>query len=779
MSVVARNRRVKKKWLAYEEFNGALRKEWQVADAEGHFSVSGGGLSFAPFSTPATFDQVMLTWSKRLAPLSGLTVEWAITFTSFGATAQDAVNWGMDESVPALAFVRPGFTVLNTGVLQIKPHSSNPISLATPVTLATGVEYRFRIQFLPVGSAYLISQDRGASWQVLWVDTTAQNQTKLFSPAFDNRSATGTLWYARWYRSIALSAVLSDQFASRTLPGRADTGQPWSGVTGRPLPTFANNDMRIVAGQTEAWLFGWDGFSDGVWSGDLNFGSAPSTLKSAMLMFRWRDPQNYVRVQFNRVAQSISISRVANNVGVQLAVVASMGFVDNTSYKMSVVAIGDVIVVYQDGVEKLRTTESFAKYYVSCAPYLNDNLATPDIRWDNVRMWGLPRRPLFMDSFDRPDSALSLGNPDGGGTYQYVAGGQALPSTFGIVGNRAYAVTKPAGSSDGFAAVPLSAIAHAGSFVLRRASSASLGAVSGAMVRYQDYLNYVSLQQLWPSSNTFRVLQNLAGTRTALSSVVLTLADDTDNIISYVFLGNTLEVYANGTRIISVAVTNFATSPAMGPTGTNSTDITIDDMRAYPTSTARVHDTFTRVDSATTMGNSEAPGTPWQQFVSGVGTTTTWGITSNKAYQVSNTGSPTFALSVVPTMVSDVDISTKIAIGAGGGSITGIALRATDKDNFVSIRLDETGDSVFVRKVIAGTGTTVATFSTPIATSTSYTLRVVAKGTQIQVYLNGTLVITTTVAEQVNERLHGLFAAGGTFGTTFNYDDFSIMDAAA
>jgi hypothetical protein len=52
-----------------DEFNGtALRKEWLVTDPENHFALGGGGLAFAPFSTPATFDQVMLTWSSRIRP---------------------------------------------------------------------------------------------------------------------------------------------------------------------------------------------------------------------------------------------------------------------------------------------------------------------------------------------------------------------------------------------------------------------------------------------------------------------------------------------------------------------------------------------------------------------------------------------------------------------------------------------------------------------------------------------------------------------------------------
>jgi hypothetical protein len=780
MSVATRNRRVKKKWLAYDEFNGsALSGAWAKTDTENKVTVSGGSLVFAGGKAVPAFNDPRVTYTRASwLPRIGLTFECEMTFTAFGATGCD---FGFDTTNPVTDGMQPGFQVFAGGVLRAIQAQSAIARQNTPVTLVTGTTYRFRIVLLDLqyGVLWLYSADRGKTWVPVFVDTQYPTANVPLYMGVSNNDAAFSMTYVRVSKGMTQTPVLSDQFASRTSPGRADTGQPWFGVVGKPLPTLANNDMRIASGGTEAWLFGLDGVSDGVWSGDLNFGSAPSTLKAAYMLPRWRDTNNYLRIAFFRTTQAISIARIANGTATQVAVFNTAGFLDNTTYKMRVMAVGDVIVVYQDGVEKLRTTESFGKYYALCSFYLNDNLATPDIRWDNVRTWGFPRRALFMDSFDRPDNALSLGNPDGGGTYQYVAGGQALPSTWGIVSNRAYVVAKPAGSSDGFAAVPLSAIAHTGSFVLRRASSASLGAVSGAMIRYQDYLNYVTIQQLWPSSNTFRILQNLAGTRTALSSVSLTLADDTDHIISYIFLGNTLEVYANGTRIISVIVANFSTSPAMGPTGTNSSDITIDDMRAHVTSTARVHDTFTRVDSATTMGNAEAPGTPWQTFVTGVGTTALWGITGNKAYQVSNTGSPLFSVSVVPTMVSDVDISTKIAIGAGGGSITGLAIRLVDKDNLITIRLDEAGDSVLVRKLVAGSGTTVATFPTPIATSTSYTLRVVAKGTQIQVYLNGTLIITTTIAEFTGGKLHGLFAASGSVGTTFNYDDFSILDAAA
>jgi hypothetical protein len=768
-----------------DEFNGtALRKEWLVTDPENHFALGGGGLAFAPFSTPATFDQVMLTWSKRLAPLAGLTVEWAITFTAFGATAQDAANWGMDESVPALAFVRPGFSVVNTGALQVKPHSSAPSSLTTPVTLAVGVEYRFRIQFLPVGSAYLLSQDRGKSWQVVWVDTAAQNQTKLFSPAFDNRSATGTLWFVRWFKAAPLAPAFSDTFAARTAPGRADTGQPWLGVSGRALPVIAG-DMRIPAGSTESWMFGWDGIGDGVWEGDLNFGSAPGATKSVWLIPRWRDGSNYLRVVFSRTNQNIVIARIANNVATTLATFSSAGFADNTTYKMRVVCIGPVIVAYQDGVEKLRVSEPFGQFFGLFGIELFDTLATPDIRWDNVRAWGTPPRPLLADSFDgwstvqtttpRPDFGSytlgsDAGNPDagvvaigdgtGGGYLDAIVGTQAATGTY------MYALS-PNGRGGLIAWI-----------VLRYALLPNTGVIA-LMLRYKDDNNFLMVFANG-NNNAIVIRKRVAGVYSSVANVGFTFVSDRDYLLAVVVTGRAVEVWLDGARLTSGA---YADNDVPGQIGLGHQRFApsrerSDDLRFAPLGTVLVHDTFTRADSATTLGNTELPGTPWVPLAQGVGTTSTWGILTNRAYMATNTGGALYELAVVPTGLADVDVQAVVAWGANAGGVFGLALRCKDKDNVISFRLGEATDDLIVRKTVGGVSTTIASAAVTINTNTAYRLRVVVVGSLLKAYVNGVLLITVSETDLQSETQHGLFAQ--TSGSTlYTFDDFVVSEVAA
>lgn len=102
-------------------------------------------------------------------------------------------------------------------------------------------------------------------------------------------------------------------------------------------------------------------------------------------------------------------------------------------------------------------------------------------------------------------------------------------------------------------------------------------------------------------------------------------------------------------------------------------------------------------------------------------------------------------LAVVPgSYHDDFDFSAKIQVQKGSpiGWGAGIAFRYRDAANHYRFRF--TSGGVALDKIHHGTKTTVWSQNTAYSTGTWYTLRVVASGTSISLYKNGTLLTTQT-----------------------------------
>lgn len=744
---------------------------WQTTDTERKLVEHGDGIVFGPKATVA-WDDPRLTRQGPFRPQAGLCGEFAVTFTGLG-TPFNVCSFGFDDSNPATYPAQPGFVVSSTAtLLAIPPVGGGATTVPIPIALNT--EYRFRVLYLAAAVAYLVSLDKGRTWTVVWIDAIPDPRVPVYA-SFTIRGASGILWSAKVFETEPLVPALADTF-TRTALGRADTGQPWLLRTGGVAPAMNGSDIRVPAGQNTVGFVTATGMADGIIDCTANFGANLGSTKQVVIYPRYLFLTNtqYVRVAFNRVAQTIVIDHVLSNTPTTLATLSAAGFADNTSYAFRVVCVGPAVKVYQDGLEKLSVSVAPLQYVACAGVAILDNHATPDVILDTVTMWGFPAPALLVDTFDRPDSATQLGRADSGQAYAAVTNITGTV-TWGIDTGRSVLATPPPGG-DYLAATPLGRLGLLAS-VLVRSLPGNQG-VAGPVFRFLDGQNYVYARLLF-TTNQLGMMRNLAGVRTSVTSATVpALNPNQDYRVDVQMTGNTIEVYLDGTRYISVSVAENASAPGGGIYAI-SNQSRQDDLRYLPLGTALAHDTFTRADSATSMGTTEFPGTAWQTLVSGTGTTSTWGITAGKAYQVGNTGSPTFALSVVPTASPDVDISAKLAIGPGGGSILGLVVRAIDKDNFISVRLDETGDQVLLRKVVGGVGTTTLAIPTPIAVSTTYTLRVVARGIFIQAYLNGVPVINTAEGDLLTAKLHGLFAAGGVVGTTFTWDDVLIVEAAA
>ncbi|MGD0016476.1 MAG: fibronectin type III domain-containing protein [Verrucomicrobiia bacterium] len=109
-----------------------------------------------------------------------------------------------------------------------------------------------------------------------------------------------------------------------------------------------------------------------------------------------------------------------------------------------------------------------------------------------------------------------------------------------------------------------------------------------------------------------------------------------------------------------------------------------------------------------------------------------------------------------------------------GENVAGLAFRYTDNNNYYSVMLDSSADTINLYKKQAGTVTQLASVSTPIDIGTTYTVKVTAQGSNINAYLNDVLEINTTDTT---------FSAGAvglrTYLAATSYGNVSITDLAA
>lgn len=148
-----------------------------------------------------------------------------------------------------------------------------------------------------------------------------------------------------------------------------------------------------------------------------------------------------------------------------------------------------------------------------------------------------------------------------------------------------------------------------------------------------------------------------------------------------------------------------------------------------------VSDTYTRADSATTLGTAETGQTYTQQAGS------TWGISGNRAY---NTSPSTSVNVLVESGLNDVDVRGIINFGAGG-SLPGLAFRALNDSNRLGIFIDTGGNLFQLWRMDAGTNTAILSVAATLDPAIDYQIRVVAQGANITGYLDGVQVLHHTL----------------------------------
>ncbi|ANY67312.1 hypothetical protein BBD42_13130 [Paenibacillus sp. BIHB 4019] len=137
-----------------------------------------------------------------------------------------------------------------------------------------------------------------------------------------------------------------------------------------------------------------------------------------------------------------------------------------------------------------------------------------------------PVNPLISDSFDRADSASSLGNADTGQTWTVHTG------TWGIQGQRAYT---PSGTEN-YATIDSGIVDYRAEVTLSVRVNRS-----GLVFRFLDSANYYRFVL---SSTTVFLQRRLLGVTTSLSSFTVTPADG--DVLRVVLNGMNIMAYYNG-----------------------------------------------------------------------------------------------------------------------------------------------------------------------------------------------------------------------------------------
>lgn len=179
-------------------------------------------------------------------------------------------------------------------------------------------------------------------------------------------------------------------------------------------------------------------------------------------------------------------------------------------------------------------------------------------------------------------------------------------------------------------------------------------------------------------------------------------------------------------------------------------------------------DTFTRADSAVSLGTAETV----DVVESGAWTANlgTWGIVSNRAYLVTTTasGTATLATSFIMDGVVEADITLS---PTALRSVVGLVFRANSSTENLSARLRLLSgvNAVELYQRVGAADTLVAAFnSAGLVASTTYRLRVAFYGPRVRVYLDNVLRIDYTILTadltfftSSNDNRAGLFISAG------------------
>jgi hypothetical protein len=189
---------------------------------------------------------------------------------------------------------------------------------------------------------------------------------------------------------------------------------------------------------------------------------------------------------------------------------------------------------------------------------------------------------------------------------------------------------------------------------------------------------------------------------------------------------------------------------------------------------AGIKDNFNESDSATTMGKTDS-GQSW------IPKTGTWGISTNKAYSVTD--------AVGDLVLVDSGITDPVIQCTLNGTLNSVVnfrvpqlgFRGLDSSNF--LLADMVNGTVRLLKFDGGVFTTLTTTATTTSDNTDYQVCIVCNNLSITIYVNGVSKITYTLAggdtKYVEYTKMGFrLAKGGAPATAARWDALLVRQAA-
>jgi len=189
----------------------------------------------------------------------------------------------------------------------------------------------------------------------------------------------------------------------------------------------------------------------------------------------------------------------------------------------------------------------------------------------------------------------------------------------------------------------------------------------------------------------------------------------------------------------------------------------------------KIHDTFTDTNGTAIASHTIAPvnipAASWSNWVGA------WDIQGNKANPATLTIN--VASATLQSGLANVQIDANITIGqtTSANNLGQIVLRYSDANNWWAIALGILSSAaVFtITKVVAGTGTGLASGVISISNNTTYSLSVTARGSVVTAIFNGVTTITATDAHNATATIHGMrVVEGATITNNTRIDDYKI-----
>lgn len=185
-------------------------------------------------------------------------------------------------------------------------------------------------------------------------------------------------------------------------------------------------------------------------------------------------------------------------------------------------------------------------------------------------------------------------------------------------------------------------------------------------------------------------------------------------------------------------------------------------LNPYRFSSAVVSDTFTRADSAVSLGSADT-GQAWTAVVG------TWGITSNKGYCATAGNSE----KVATVEAALADCSIQVTMRASGDPVAsggGITFRRSDATNYLIAVIESNALRVYKR--VAGAFTSLGFYSFTPLTTTDYVVKVTLVGSTIKAFLDGTERVSVSDSHNSTATLHGLRDFHD--GPLWRFDNFTV-----